>query len=132
MVLKPRNSPLVTHTLQLLPVKTSTDGIKAMLKITNDREEQSGNALMAWWGGSGAAPIISPENEAILLERATGPASLSTMSREGQDTEACRILCLTANQLHTGQKQPIPQLTSLYNWFYALKPAARIYGGILK
>ncbi|ELE9247920.1 APH(6) family putative aminoglycoside O-phosphotransferase [Enterobacter kobei] len=128
----PDGSPFVTHTSQLLPVKTSTDGIKAMLKITDDLEEQRGNALMAWWGGSGAAPVISHENEAILLERATGPASLPTMSREGQDTEACRILCLTANQLHIGRKQPIPQLTSLHDWFHALKPAARIYGGILK
>lgn len=87
---------------------------------------------MAWWGGNGAAQVIAHENEAILLERATGPASLSTLSREGQDTEACHILCLTANRLHTCQKQPIPQLTPLRDWFSSLKPAARRYGGILK
>ncbi|HHW4412251.1 APH(6) family putative aminoglycoside O-phosphotransferase [Citrobacter freundii] len=128
----PDGSPLLTHTSQLLPVKTSIDGINAMLKITDDQEEQRGNALMAWWGGNGAAQVLSHENEATLLESATGPASLSTMSREGQDAEACRILCLTANRLHICQKQPIPQLTSLHVWFHDLKPAARIYGGILK
>ncbi|EML2228120.1 hypothetical protein RFG91_004776 [Klebsiella aerogenes] len=81
----PDGSPLVTHTSQLLPVKTSTDGVKAMLKITDDQDEQTGNALMTWWGGNGAAQVIAYENQAILLERATGPKSLSTMSREGQD-----------------------------------------------
>lgn len=60
----PDGSPFATHTSQLLPVKTSVDGIKAMLKITDDQEEQRGNALMAWWGGSGAAQVISHEKEA--------------------------------------------------------------------
>jgi len=127
----PDGPPCVTHTSQLLPVKTITGGIKAMLKITDDEYEQTGNALMAWWGGNGAAAVIACENQAILLERATGPASLSAMSREGKDAEACRILCLTANQLHAGQKRPLPQLVPLHEWFCALKPAARKYGGFL-
>lgn len=106
----PDGSPFVTHTSELLPVIISTDGMKAMLKITDDQDEQTGNALMAWWGGKGAAQVIVHENEAILLERATGPSSLSTMSREGQDAEACRILCLTANRLHTCQPPPYHNL----------------------
>ncbi|WP_332308363.1 aminoglycoside phosphotransferase family protein [Erwinia typographi] len=52
--------------------------------------------------------------------------------QKGHDTEACRILCLTAQRLHTCQKQPLPQLISLHDWFHSLKPAARIHGGILK
>ncbi|PHM38410.1 streptomycin-resistance protein [Xenorhabdus mauleonii] len=102
-----------------------------MLKITGDADEQAGNALMAWWEGNGAAHTIAHENEAILLARATGSASLSTMSREGQDAEACRIMCLTANLLHTARERPLPQLTPLHEWFYPLKPAARKYGDIL-
>ncbi|WP_436299125.1 aminoglycoside phosphotransferase family protein [unidentified bacterial endosymbiont] len=70
----PDGSPFVTHTSQRLPVKTSIDGIKAMLKITGDQKEKRGNALMAWWAGNGAAQIISHESAAMLLERATGPA----------------------------------------------------------
>lgn len=45
--------------------------------------------------------------------------------------EACRIICFTANRLHTFQKQTKLQLTPLHDWFSALKPAARKYGGIL-
>lgn len=127
----PDGTPFATHSSQFLPVKTATDGTRAMLKITDDKFEQNGNALMAWWAGNGAARVIAQENEAIVLQRATGRASLSAMSRGGEDQEACRILCLTAGRLHALQKPPIPQLISLDEWFYALKPAARKYGGFL-
>jgi streptomycin 6-kinase len=127
----PDGTPFITHTSQLLPVKTATHGIKAMLKVTDDADEQAGNSLMAWWDGNGAAQVLAHENEAILLSRATGSASLSAMSREDQDDVACRILCITANRLHTFPKRPLPQLTSLHEWFYPLKPAALEYGGIL-
>lgn len=127
----PDGAPFITHSSQLIPVKTAANGIKAMLKITDDKDEQTGNALMAWWEGNGAASVIAHENEAILLKRATGSASLSSMSRDGQDIEVCRILCFTANRLHTFQKQTELQLTPLHDWFSALKPAARKYGGIL-
>lgn len=127
----PDGAPFITHSSQLLPVKTAAGGIKAMLKITDDKDEQTGNALMAWWEGNGAAPVIAHENEAILLERAMGLTSLSSMSRQGQDIEVCRIICFTANRLHTFQKPTELQLRPLHDWFSALKPAARKYGGIL-
>ncbi|MEL4013860.1 aminoglycoside phosphotransferase family protein [Dryocola clanedunensis] len=127
----PDGTPFTTHTSQLYPVKTATHGLKAMLKVTDDTDEQAGNALMAWWEGNGAAQVIAHENEAILLSRATGSASLSAMSRGVNDDAACRILCITANRLHTFAKRPLPQLTSLNEWFNPLKPAALKYGGIL-
>ncbi|WBM72405.1 APH(6) family putative aminoglycoside O-phosphotransferase [Buttiauxella sp. WJP83] len=127
----PDGAPFITHTSQLLPVKTAIHGVKSMLKVTDDADEQTGNALMAWWEGNGAAQVIAHENEAILLSRATGSASLSAMSREDQDDVACRILCITANRLHASSKRPLPQLTPLHEWFYPLKPAALKYGGIL-
>jgi len=127
----PDGAPFITHTSQLIPVKTAAQGIKLMLKVTDDANEQAGNALMVWWEGNGAAQVIAHENEAILLSRATGLASLSAMSREGQDDVACRILCRTANRLHTSPKQSLPQLTPLREWFYPLKSAALKYGGIL-
>ncbi|MCS2154364.1 APH(6) family putative aminoglycoside O-phosphotransferase [Scandinavium goeteborgense] len=127
----PDGAPFITHTSQLIPVKTAAQGIKAMLKVTDDADEQAGNALMVWWEGNGAAQVIAHDNEAILLSRATGLASLSTMSREGQDDVACRILCRTANQLHITPKSPLPQLTPLHEWFSPLKSAAQKYGGML-
>lgn len=127
----PDGKLLLTHTSQLLPVRTATQGTKCMLRVTTDTDEQTGNSLMAWWEGNGAAQVIAHENEAILLTRATGSASLATMSRMGQDSEACRILCATANRLHSPSTRPLPRLTSLHEWFSSLKPAAMKYGGIL-
>ncbi|MDX6022202.1 aminoglycoside phosphotransferase family protein [Scandinavium sp. V105_16] len=126
----PDGTPFITHTSQLLPVRTAT-GLPAMLKITDDKDEQTGNALMAWWAGNGSAPVIAHENEAILLARATGTASLAAMSRHGEDTEACRVMCLTAHRLHTCQKQPLSQLTPLDEWFTPLTLAANEHGGFL-
>lgn len=127
----PDGPPLATHTSQLLPVKIAADGMKAMLKITHDESERLGCALMAWWEGNGAARVIHHEKGAILLQRATGSASLSMLSRDGRDAEACRIMCRTANQLHRPRKKPLPQLEPLHDWFRPLKPAARTHGGIL-
>ncbi|WP_297206598.1 aminoglycoside phosphotransferase family protein [uncultured Pluralibacter sp.] len=130
-LLIPDGEEFITRTSTLLPVKTATHGIKAMLKVTDDADEKIGNALMAWWEGNGAAQVIAYEKEAILLARATGIASLSTMSKNGQDNEACRILCATANRLHSKPDKPLPKLTPLHRWFSSLKPAALEHGGIL-
>ncbi|EJF30537.1 MULTISPECIES: aminoglycoside phosphotransferase family protein [Enterobacteriaceae] len=127
----PDGTPFHTHTSQLLPVKTAADGAEAMLKVTADRDEQTGNSLLVWWAGKGAAQVIAHEDEAILLARATGSASLATMSREGQDLEACRILCATANRLHRVRQKPLPQLPSLDDWFASLKIVAQQRGGLL-
>lgn len=127
----PDGTPFKTHTSQLVLVKTAAHGIEAMLKVTDDRDEQAGNSLMVWWEGDGAAQVIAHENEAILLGRATGPASLAIMSREGQDLEACRILCATANRLHRVRQKPLPQLPSLDDWFSPLKAVAQQRDGLL-
>ncbi|RNT19722.1 APH(6) family putative aminoglycoside O-phosphotransferase [Klebsiella aerogenes] len=128
--LVPDGTRLITHTSHLLPVIRVIDGSKAMLKITYDESEQLGNALMVWWDGYGAARVIAHENEAILLERATGPASLSIMSTTGLDSDACHALCMVANQLHASQKSPLSELTPLRQWFSPLKVTAQRYGGI--
>ncbi|MDX6040329.1 aminoglycoside phosphotransferase family protein [Scandinavium lactucae] len=129
--LVPDGPLLITHTSHLLPVIRVTNGSKAMLKITYDESEQLGNALMVWWEANGAARVFAHENEAILLERATGPASLSLMSRTGQDDAACHILCRVANKLHASPKYPLSALTPLRQWFSPLDVAAQRYGGIL-
>ena len=65
-LLIPDGEKFITHTSTLLPVKTATQGIKAMLKVTDDADEQTGNSLMAWWEGNGAAQVLAYEKEAIL------------------------------------------------------------------
>lgn len=127
----PDGEPIITHTSQLFPVKTATNGLKAMLKLTDDKDEQTGCELMAWWDGIGAAKVLAHENGALLLERATGIASLRAMSESGQDDEACRIISLAARRLHLARKKPLPTLTSLHHWFSALVRSTQTQGGTM-
>lgn len=127
--LVPDGTPIVTRAAWLLPVLRH--GEAAMLKLSLEGDERLGGAVMEWWSGDGAARVLAREEHALLLERATGPASLSDMARTGFDDEACRILCRTANRLHTPRARPRPVLTPLAQWFRELAPAARTHGGIL-
>lgn len=125
----PDGEPIVTWGGRLLPVRR--DGEPAMLKLALHEEERSGGALMEWWDGYGAARVLAREGEAILLERAQGTRSLAEMSRNGEDDEACRILCAVAARLHAPRARPLPELVPLARWFRALEPAAAAHGGIL-
>lgn len=121
--------PIVTRTARLLPVLRR--GEPAMLKLSFEDGERLGGAVMEWWDGDGAARVLARDGHALLLERATGLASLSAMARTGQDDEACRILCRTAARLHAPRSKAQPALTPLAQWFRELAPAARTHGGIL-
>jgi streptomycin 6-kinase len=125
----PDGEPIVTHAARLLPVLRH--GEPAMLKLSLEEDERFGGAVMEWWSGHGAARVLAREEHALLLERATGSASLSDMARTGQDDEACRILCGTAARLHAPRARPLPDLTPLAQWFRELEPAARTHGGVL-
>ncbi|MBN9076504.1 MAG: APH(6) family putative aminoglycoside O-phosphotransferase [Rhizobiales bacterium 65-79] len=127
--LVPDGEPIVTRAARLLPVLRR--GEPAMLKLSFEEDERLGGAVMEWWDGDGAASVLAREEHALLLERATGFASLADMTRTGQDDEACRILCQTAARLHAPRARPSPNLTPLSQWFRELAPAARIHGGIL-
>jgi streptomycin 6-kinase len=127
--LVPDGEPIVTHAARLLPVLRH--GEPAMLKLSFEEDERLGGAVMEWWDGDGAASVLARDEHALLLERATGPASLSDMARTGQDDEACRILCRTAARLHAPRAKALPKLIPLAQWFRELAPAARTYGGIL-
>jgi streptomycin 6-kinase len=102
-----------------------------MLKLSNEKDERLGGVLMEWWDGEGAARVLARDNAALLLERATGVASLADMARSGRDDEACRILCSAAACLHAPRSKPLPELIPLDQWFRDLEPAATKYGGIL-
>jgi streptomycin 6-kinase len=125
----PDGSPIVTHTSRLLPVRHR--GEPAMLKLVTHEEERLGGLLMEWWDGDGAARVLARDDDALLLERAEGTASLADMARTGRDDEACRVLCAVAARLHAPRRKPLPELVPLAHWFRELEPAAAAHGGIL-
>ena len=70
--------PIITHSSLLLPVRR--DDELAMLKIATVPEEKNGAGLLIWWNGIGAARVIEHDDDAALLERATGRRSLAAMA----------------------------------------------------
>lgn len=128
--LTPDGAPIVTRNSRLLPVRRN--GEPAILKIALMDEERRGAAVMAWWDGEGAARVFARHDDAILLERLTGDASLGAMSRAGQDDEASRIICAVAHRLHARTLQPPGDLVPLAVWFAGLAPAAASHGGVLR
>lgn len=131
--LTPDGDPIVTHSSRLLPVRLW--GAPAMLKIATAPEERRGAAVMAWWDGQGAARVLAHDGDALLLERATGGASLIDMARSGAagDDAASRILCAAAATLHARPDHPPDgTLVPLDRWFAELDPAEVSLGGILR
>jgi streptomycin 6-kinase len=115
---------------RLAPVLTAA-GERAMLKVASHPEEVAGGALMAWWGGLGAASVLAREDYAILLERLEGPRGLAALARQGEDDAATRILCEAAGGLHAPRSTPPPPtLVPLDIWFRALWPAEATHGGV--
>ena len=93
----PDGSPIITTNARLLPVRYG--GEPAMLKLAIAEEERAGHMLMEWWDGDGAARVLARADEAVLMERAKGTATLADMAYAGQDDEACRKLCAVAARL---------------------------------
>jgi streptomycin 6-kinase len=102
-----------------------------MLKLATEEEERFGGLLMEWWNGDGAARVLARDDNALLLERAEGTASLADMARNGRDDEACRVLCTVAARLHAPRPEPLPELIPLQYWFRELEDASVTHGGIL-
>jgi streptomycin 6-kinase len=114
---------------RLMPVRA--DGQAAMLKIAGHEEEEHGGALMAWWGGEGAARVLQIEGRAILLERLSGGRDLATMAGTGEDDAATRVLCETAMRLHAPRSaSPPATLVPLDRWHRSLAQAAARLGGL--
>lgn len=103
-----------------------------MLKVSSHPDQKRGSDLMVWWAGDGAAAILKGDENAILMERATAKRSLAEMARSGDDDEACRILCATADKLHRERTAALPELVPLPQWFRELEAAAARHGGILR
>jgi streptomycin 6-kinase len=113
-----------TATSTLVPAHTAT-GQPVMVKVSHHDEERRGSALLAAWSGRGAARVLEREDDAVLIERATGPRSLVAMSMSGSDAAATGVLCATAAVLHEASgavldsAQP-PELVPLRTWFRQL------------
>ncbi|MGN6638278.1 MAG: aminoglycoside phosphotransferase family protein, partial [Mucilaginibacter sp.] len=106
------------------------DGKKCMLKITSSDEERRGNSLMESWNGDVAPQIFHHDENALLMERATGEKSLTEMAKNGQDDEASRIMCKVIGRIHALKVPHTCDLVPLQIWFRDLKPAANKYGGL--
>jgi streptomycin 6-kinase len=127
----PDGDPVATPSSILLPVRR--DGVPAMLKVAHGEEERRGAAVMVWWNGEGAARVLEHEDDALLMERASGGDSLIDFSLNGRDDEASRIICAAVARLHAPRDQAPPEtLVPLERWFEALEPAATRHGGILR
>lgn len=130
--LRPDGAPVATPSSHLLPVRTASR-LPAMLKLAHAEEERFGGLLMSWWDGDGAARVLRRDDDALLLERATGTRSLAAMARAGgpQDDEATRIICRAVARLHAPRRTTPPRLVPLTHWFRALPPFAARAGGLL-
>ncbi len=115
---------------RLAPVRYGDS--RAMLKIAGGPEERDGAAVMVWWGGDGAAPVLAHEAEALLLVRASDDGGLANLVRSGRDDQATAVLCAVADRLHAPRRKPIPPtVRPLDAWFRALWPAAEREGGLI-
>jgi streptomycin 6-kinase len=121
----PFSSPYTRSLLQ--PVRYR--GRPAMLKVASAPEEIRGAAMMVWWAGEGAAPVLAHEGPALLLPRASNPEGLADMAFNGQDDAATAILCDVAAQLHRPRPRPPPEPVPLDRRLRALQASAS-QGGV--
>ena len=110
------------------------NGLKAMLKIPLIEEELRASKLLQWWDGKAAAKVLKVDSKAILLERIENKNNISLLNlvNQGQDNEATRIICQTANKLHSSQEKELPPLISLMDWFAPLLNETNFTDEILK
>ena len=102
-----------------------------MLKVSHDELERQGAASLAYWAGEGAADVYERDGAALLMQRATGSASLMAMATQGQDDEASQIACRVIAALHAPRARAWPDaLVPLARWFQSLEHAADREGGL--
>lgn len=124
------DGPLIeTSAALLLPVIWHDR--QAMLKISTSLEEMQGYDLLDWWNGDGAVKIFARSGPAILMERSTGSRSLSEISRDGGDEQACRIICAVVGKLHSRRAGLPHTLSPLQAGFETLNTAASALNGVL-
>jgi streptomycin 6-kinase len=90
------------------------DGLPVVVKVARIEEERRGNRLMTWWSGQGGLPVVAHDDDALLMQRATGARSLLAMpAAEAEEVLAGAVLALHAMPAPPAAVGPVP----LRTWF---------------
>jgi streptomycin 6-kinase len=87
-----------------------------LLKPGVGDDEARGGALLAWYGGHGAAKVFGVTPEAVLMEWLAG-GTLGDVARAGRDDRATLVLADVVERLHARRKAAPPELTPLRRRF---------------
>ncbi len=117
---KPDGERMETPASWLQPVRRA--GVAAMLKLLKPHsDEQNAAALLRYYDGRGAVRLFEADDNALLMERASGERSLAAMALSGRDVDAADILADTVVILHAPSGCAVPaSLTPLAERFRAL------------
>ncbi len=127
-LLTPDGEPFASTWSRLLPVRR--DGQALMLKACMADQEVHGSAFLAGYGGQGAVRVLEREADAVLLERAGGPLSLSDIARDRGEEIAFATLCSAVATLQSAPG-PFPvDPIKLTTWFNVIREASAFAGGI--
>ncbi|MHB1101590.1 MAG: aminoglycoside phosphotransferase family protein [Devosia sp.] len=89
------------------------------LKPDAGDKEQRGSALLAWYGGEGAATVFDAMDGVIFMEWLNGP-TLGEAARAGRDEEATIALATVVKALHGAREANPPLLLPLRQNYRAL------------
>jgi streptomycin 6-kinase len=89
------------------------------LKPEASDEELRGSALLAWYGGEGAATVFDSADGILFMEWLDG-ATLGEAARQGRDDDATAALATVVESLHRARDVDPPPLMPLRMRFRAL------------
>jgi streptomycin 6-kinase len=90
-----------------------------LLKPGAGDDEAKGGAMLAWFGGHGAARVFGLAPDAVLMEWLDGE-TLGDVARAGRDDAATLLLADVVERLHARRDAPPPELTPLRRRFASL------------
>ncbi|MFN8469478.1 MAG: aminoglycoside phosphotransferase family protein [Caldilineaceae bacterium] len=121
-----------TRTSHLYTVTHGSETVVLKLLAPTETEEQRGAVALRYFGGHGAVRLLRYDEDAQLMEYASG-AELVTLVERGEDEGATRIIAQVIEQLHSvPQDAAYAGLVPLDRWFGALfaKAAADRQAGL--
>ncbi|MEO8393057.1 MAG: aminoglycoside phosphotransferase family protein [Chloroflexota bacterium] len=97
------------------------EGETAVLKLLTPvgDEEKVGAIALDYWGGHGAVRLLRCDDQAHLLEYASGE-NLVPLVKRGEDTQATEIIADVLTELHASTSAPPEGLYPLKRWFRSL------------
>jgi len=90
-----------------------------VLKPNAFEDERRGGALLAWYGGEGAATVFDTHGDTVFMEWLDG-VPLGDAVRNGRDEEATIALATVVSQLHKPRPDVPEDLTPLRDRFRSL------------